>query len=159
MKQMMNVKQLPAGFYLVTTKKYQNNLLAQQPKQFIGEITGKWEQLPYLSLKENLLLGVDKPKQTRLLSYIKLTELNSIIFSKKEKELTQFDKIRLQFVHLLLKSTSVIYLHDCFGSLTINQVQWLLKFCFHLSQKHSLCILLFSQNKQLLQSPYIDDIF
>lgn len=162
MEQTINVEHLPAGLYLVTTKNYKKNFLTQQYKRSkpsIGEVTGKWEHLPYLSLKENVLLGVDKSRRAKLLTYIKLTEIDPRIFMKQGKELTQFDKIKLQFVHLLLKDVSVIYLRDCFSSLTVNQMQWILNFCRQLVQKYSLRILLFSKNEQLIQSTYMDETF
>ncbi|MDN6640990.1 MAG: hypothetical protein L0L10_09440 [Tetragenococcus sp.] len=162
MEQTNHVEQLPAGFYLVVTEAYRKDFFNQRDKQTsptIGEVTGNWEQLPYLSLKENTLLGVDKTKRPRLLTYSRLADINLKLFTKQEKQLTQFDKIKLQFVHLLLKETSIIYLHDCFDSLTVNQMQWLLGFCHQLAQKYSLCILLFSKNEQLLHSPSIDEIF
>lgn len=158
---MINIKQLPPGFYLVTTKAYKKNFLKQQNKQdqsIIGEITGDWEQLPYLSLRENLLLGVDKTKRPKLLHYIKLVDVNPVLFTKPKKELSQIDKIKLQFVHLLLKEMPVIYLYDCFDSITVSQMQWLLSFCQKLAQKYSLRILLFSNDEQLFQSANIDEI-
>ncbi|MDN6732963.1 MAG: hypothetical protein L0L58_05545, partial [Tetragenococcus koreensis] len=75
MTQTIHVEQLPVGFYLVSTETYKKNFLKQQNKRskpVIGEIIGDWEQLPYLSLRENLLLGVDKTKRPKLLTYIKL---------------------------------------------------------------------------------------
>lgn len=158
---MVNIKQLPTGFYLVATKTYKKNFLEQQNKQsqpIIGEITGNWEQLPYLSLRENLLLGVDKSKRPKLLHYIKLVDMNPSFFTKPKKELSQMDKIKLQFIHLLLKEVPVIYLYDCFDSITISQMQWLLNFCQKLAQNYSLRILLFSKDEQLLQAANIDEI-
>lgn len=162
MTQTIHVEQLPVGFYLVSTEAYKKNFLKQQNKRskpVIGEITGDWEQLPYLSLRENLLLGVDKTKRPKLLTYIKLADINPRIFTKQKKVLSQLDKIKLQFAHLLLKETPIIYLHDCFDSMTVSQMQWLLNFCQQLTQKYSLRILLFSENENLLHSPSIDEIF
>lgn len=162
MTQTIHVEQLPVGFYLVSTETYKKNFLKQQNKRskpVIGEITGDWEQLPYLSLRENLLLGVDKTKRPKLLTYIKLADINPRIFTKQKKVLSQLDKIKLQFAHLLLKETPIIYLHDCFDSMTVSQMQWLLNFCQQLTQKYSLRILLFSENENLLHSPSIDEIF
>ncbi|MGO2853366.1 MAG: hypothetical protein ACTIBS_05190 [Tetragenococcus koreensis] len=162
MTQTIHVEQLPVGFYLVSTETYKKNFFKQQNKRskpVIGEITGDWEQLPYLSLRENLLLGVDKTKRPKLLTYIKLADINPRIFTKQKKVLSQLDKIKLQFAHLLLKETPIIYLHDCFDSMTVSQMQWLLNFCQQLTQKYSLRILLFSENENLLHSPSIDEIF
>lgn len=162
MTQTIHVEQLPVGFYLVSTETYKKNFLKQQNKRskpVIGEITGDWEQLPYLSLRENLLLGVDKTKRPKLLTYIKLADINPRIFTKQKNVLSQLDKIKLQFAHLLLKETPIIYLHDCFDSMTVSQMQWLLNFCQQLTQKYSLRILLFSENENLLHSPSIDEIF
>ncbi|MCF1631394.1 hypothetical protein [Tetragenococcus koreensis] len=162
MTQTIHVEQLPVGFYLVSTETYKKNFLKQQNKRskpVIGEIIGDWEQLPYLSLRENLLLGVDKTKRPKLLTYIKLADINPRIFTKQKNVLSQLDKIKLQFAHLLLKETPIIYFHDCFDSMTVSQMQWLLNFCQQLTQKYSLRILLFSENENLLHSPSIDEIF
>lgn len=161
MEQITNVEQLSAGFYLVATDLYKKKFLSQKNKRTqatIGEVTGDWQQLPYLSLKENILLGVEKTKRPKLLSYIKLADINPKLFTKQKNELSQIDKIKLQFVHLLLKETSIIYLHDCFDQMTVGQMQWLLGFCHQLVQKYSLRILLFSKNEQLLHSVNIDEI-
>ncbi len=156
-KSSIDINHIAAGFYLVTTENYQNELMDKEPSE-VGKITTAWITLPFLSLRENLLLGVSKNRRAKIFSYFQLVDLSPTILRKSTKELTDFEKIKLQFVHFLLQEKEVLFLDQSCQNLATSGKQWLLNFCHKLTQTKRMKIFLFSQDEQLIHLPIIDDI-
>ncbi|HLQ40951.1 MAG TPA: hypothetical protein VK118_08320 [Tetragenococcus sp.] len=161
MAQQTFLENLSAGFYLVTTASSQQELLKltqTSEKGLIGEIDDSFHQLPYLSLKENLLLGIERKRRPKFINYAKLVNFDMNLFIKIQPQLTYLDQIKLQFIRFLLKEKGIIYLYDYFEELTIQETQWLLHFCQKLAQQQQICIFLFSTDEQLIHTNIIDEI-
>ncbi|MGX7197640.1 hypothetical protein [Enterococcus olivae] len=160
MEKSISLADLPAGFYLVRADQCAKNLF-QSPRPFslktIGMVTKNIQILPFLSLKDNLLLGVKKHRQLEISTYLSLVELSPEILS--QEELTPLEKVKLQLVRQLLQEKKILLLNRCYKELSVKDVQWLLPFCHQLAHDKQLKIILFSSDKQLCQTPYIDQIF
>ncbi len=162
MEQLINLDQLTSGFYLISTDVCTKDMFQQSTeinRKKIGNIKENWQLLPFLTLKDNLLLGVRKKMQTALLEQLALVEISPVMLNQPAEELAPLTKIKLQIVRQLLQEKEVLLLSECCSVLSIGDIQWLLPFCQQLSEEMDLKILLFSSDKQLFHVPYIDIIF
>lgn len=160
MEQLIPLNQLDAGFYLISHDDCQQELFQQTAirRQDIGSVTKNWQLLPFLSLKDNLLLGVKRRMKFKLPFYLMYVELSPQVFARPLEELSALDKIKLQLVRQLLQQKKILLLTHCCDSLAVQEMQWLLPFCQELAQNQQLKILLFSSDQQLTATPYIDKI-
>lgn len=160
MEQLIPLNQLKAGFYLITRDDCKQDMFqttAVQPQE-VGNITHDLQVLPFLSLKDNLLLGVKRRMKLKLRFYLLYMELSPNIFTQSIDELSSLDKLKLQLIRQLLQQKKVLFLTHCCESLSIQEIQWFLPFCQELAHSQQLKILLFSSDKQLTATPYIDKI-
>lgn len=109
----------------------------------LAVVYSAWDTIPYLSLKENLFLGLTRSKRDprRLNDYLKLLDLNEEILQHPLSELTAFEKIRLQTLQQLLRQPETLVFDDVTLQLTIKENQELLYLAILLKRQLELEIL------------------
>ncbi|KAF1303311.1 hypothetical protein IV487_04450 [Enterococcus saccharolyticus] len=161
MEQSLALTNLPIGFYLVSTPNIAESrlqLTSVNTIEDIGNVQEEWELLPFLSLKENVLLGIKKRQLTKVGIYLRLADISMTTLRKTKEQLTSLEKIKLQLVRQLLQKKQIILLQQCCEHLTIQDIQWLLPFCQKIAHTQKVKILLFSTDEQLQQASYIDAV-
>lgn len=161
MEQSLALNSLPIGFYLVSNPNIVENclqLISTNTIEDIGSVQEEWELLPFLSLKENVLLGIKKRHLTKVGIYLRLADISMTTLRKNKEQLTSLEKIKLQLVRQLLQQKQIILLKQCCEYLTIQDIQWLLPFCQKIAHTQKVKILLFSTDEQLQHASYIDGV-
>lgn len=150
------LNQLNYGFYLVKiTPDWQEseNMLKE-----VGHIYEDWQLLPFLNVKDNMLIEIKRAQKIKLPHYLKLFDLPLTVLNTSIEELTPLEKIKLQMIRQLLQEKGILFLHECAGYLSVQNIQWLLPFCQRIAQSKHLKIILFSSDEQLANTPYIDQV-
>ena len=151
------ITKMPAGFYLVTTDTYQKELLTSNQAS-TATLSIHWETLPFLSLRENIQLGVLKHNRAKIFSYLQSVELSPLLLKKSKEDLSNIERIKLQFVHFFLQEKEIFFLDQSCQEVTISEKQWLLNFCHQLVEKKQRKVFLFSKDEQLIHIAFIDAV-
>lgn len=117
-------------------------------------ITLEWRLIPYLSLQENILLGVEKKnsKNTELLQQLTQQFNLEKTFLKTQEQLTSFERVKLQFLHSLLLQKQKIYFDNVCSAFSIRETQEFLHLCQKIAKTHNLAILLTTTDPSLIKT-------
>lgn len=161
MEKTISLAELPTGFYLIQSDRCTQDIFQQANPNIakaIGIISKNFQLLPFLSIQENLLLGVKKNRQNSLTNYLTLVDLSPTVFYQSRESLSTLENIKLQLIRQLLQQKRIILLNRCYKDLSVKDIQWLLPFCHELSHSREIKIILFSTDRQLCETPYIDQV-
>lgn len=114
----------------------------------------KWSTIPYLSLRDNLLLGLKHKKRLfqNLETYLAFLELSPDSLKKELAELTPFEMVKLQLLRgILLKAKKFLLLDVC-ENFTIRQTQTALKICQELQENFAVDVILITSDPRLADS-------
>ena len=126
----------------------------EQPLRKSALIYSDWETIPYLSLADNLYLGVPrklrKPKVSRPL--LELLGLESTILRRPLEEVTYFQRLRLQIMQQLLRQPEQLLLVDVTEHLSIKETQDLLHYIYGIVAQRDIDVVFLTQNASLATS-------
>lgn len=125
----------------------------------IGFILSDYSFLPYLSIKENLFIGTsikEKQKKIILNYYMQFIGLDESILIKDKSDITFFEYIKLQIIHLLLTEKNVLIMDNVFSKLTVYQRQELLRLLQKIAKNNNKAIFIVTDDSKIAKSSYID---
>ncbi|MEO1782496.1 hypothetical protein [Enterococcus diestrammenae] len=119
-----------------------------------GIIHPDWLPIPYLGLKENILLGLSRKQrmEAQLTSTLKLVALPESIFAKTAAQLTQFETIQLQLLQQLLRGPQQLAFMEVSQGLSVNDIQLLLHLCLQMSRQLDVDILFITSDPFFAQA-------
>ena len=121
-----------------------------------GLISTEIQLIPFLSLKDNLLLGVKKKERCRLEEYLQKCQLSSGLLERPVAQLSHLERIQLQMLRQLLQHKDYLLIDHCDQTFSIKQTQAFLLFCKHVATTFQVSIVLISADEQLAQTPYFE---
>jgi ABC-type molybdate transport system ATPase subunit len=148
--------ELHADFYFLIDETF-----SLKEELAVGFILSENTFFPYLSIRDNLFIGStakEKQKKQLLNDYFTYVGLSSAVLNKQEEKLTCFERIKLQLVQLLLSEKDLIIIDDIFQQLSVGQKQELLPLLQRITKEKNKAILVFTNDLQIAESPYIDNI-
>ncbi|MFV0558002.1 MAG: hypothetical protein ACK5MW_05130 [Enterococcus sp.] len=101
------------------------------------EISLDWQPVPYLTIKENLLLGAtgtNHSQEKELQKYAKLFRLSTLELAQMPQQLAPLESYKLQLIHGLLLKKRNLHVMDLSKRLTANEMKhylWLLRQANH----------------------------
>ncbi|WP_142427077.1 energy-coupling factor ABC transporter ATP-binding protein [Enterococcus durans] len=116
-----------------------------------------WPLFPYLKVKDQVLLNIPENKQSRLMFQEELN-VDSFLLDQEPDDLTLFEKIKLQLLHVLLAKKQQIILEDFFDLLTVAETQELLDLLERLVKKQNVALLLLTHDETIARSQYVDSL-
>ncbi|MEI5992651.1 hypothetical protein [Candidatus Enterococcus mansonii] len=147
---------IQADFYFLIDRTFD-----MKQSMAIGFISSENTFLSYLSIKDNLFVGSsikEKHKKQLLTEYFEYVGLVMSTLNKSEKQLTTFERIKLQLVQLMLINKDIIIIDDIFQELSITQRQELLPLLQKITKEKKKAILVLTNDIQIAESPYMDRI-
>lgn len=127
---------------------------AQETEKKTALIYNDWETIPYLSLSDNLYLGVSRKlrKAQTNRALFQLLGLDATILRKPIEELTYFQRLRLQIMQQLLRQPEQLLFLDVTEHLSIKETQDLLHYIYGLVAQRDLDVVFITQNASLATS-------
>ncbi len=118
--------------------------------------------LPFLTVHENLLLGIRRKHlplaKKQLATYLRLCQLDQTILLKKENELSATDSLKLKLIQALLVHKDTLLIYDSIDQLPIKSLQTMLPLLKILSKKAAVRILLFTEKQELAATSFPDQV-
>lgn len=129
-------------------------LYEQEASPKTSMIYDTWETLPYLSLRDNLYLGVPRKmrKAKNNQKFFQLLDFDPSIVRRTVEDLSQFQQLRLAILQQLLREPEQLLFVDVTENLSINETQELLHLVYHILDKLPIQVLFLTQNASLATS-------
>lgn len=146
---------LPANQITVLYSRDIPTALALYEKQEVPKKTAKiyndWETIPYLSLADNLYLGVSRKLRKPQVStpLLALLGLDATILRHSLEDLTYFQRLRLQIMQQLLREPERLLLIDVTENLSIKETQDLIHYIYELVDQKDIEVVFLTQNASL----------
>ena len=138
-----------------------NQILSKNERSSVGLLCKENVFFPYLSLIDNLFIGSDikeKNRKNSLKELLCLFQLTPNTLFKSYENLTSYEQTQIQLIRILLSNKQEIVVDDVFSQLTIYQRQHLLPLLKEIAEKKEKAILLFTSDRQIAESSYINKI-
>ncbi|WP_368251354.1 hypothetical protein [Enterococcus sp. 2201sp1_2201st1_B8_2201SCRN_220225] len=129
-------------------------LFEKQAPHKTSLIYSDWETLPYLSLADNLYLGV--PRKMRKVKnnyeFFQLLGFDPSILRRPLKDISRFQQLRLAILQQLLREPEQLLFVDVTEKLSINETQELLHLVYQVLDKQPIKALFLTQNASFANS-------
>ena len=114
--------------------------------------------VPFLSLKDNLLLGIKRKQQVSITDYFQKSQLSMALLDQSIEQLSNLERIQFQILKQLMQQKNCLILDHCDEALSIKETQELLMFCRRIALNYQVSIILISGDEQLAQTPYLEQL-
>lgn len=112
--------------------------------------------LPFLTLHDNLLIGLKKEAKSQLKDWLSFFQLDTQTLQKTSNQIMDLDLLKLQLIRALLTKKTKIFLNQSLDSLSVYETQQILPMLHNLSQRSSIHLVLFTQNFHIAKTSFCD---
>lgn len=163
----MNIKQLYAsdssGFTIVVESIDHIHFYCSQlrkesltcPEQIVL-IQKETSFLPFLTLHDNLLIGLKKEAKSQLKDWLSFFQLDMQTLQQSSDQITELDLLKLQLIRALLTKKTKIFLNQSLDHLSVYEIQQILPTLHNLSQQAAIHLVLFTQNPHIAKTSFCD---
>jgi ABC-type sugar transport system, ATPase component len=123
-----------------------------------ARISLETQLIPFLSLKDNLLLGVNKKRQPLFVNYFQQSQLPLTLLEHPIKQLSKLEHIQFQIIKQLLLQKNCLIIDHCDEALSVKETQLFLAFCREIAHTYQVSLILISADEQLTQTPYLEPL-
>ncbi|MFC0232425.1 hypothetical protein ACFFIF_00280 [Vagococcus entomophilus] len=112
--------------------------------------------LPFLTLHDNLLIGLKKEAKSQLKNWLSFFQLDMQTLQKSSDQIKELDLLKLQLIRALLTKKTKIFLNQSLDCLSVYEIQQILPTLHNLSQQAGIHLVLFTQNPQIAKTSFCD---